>query len=277
MPDLPPVMADEDELHQVFLNLIVNAQQALEAMPPVIADPTNPGRFWGEPRRLWVRTSTIEGGEQRIVRVGIADNGMGVPAELRDQIFDPFFTTKPVGAGTGLGLSVCHGIVSTHGGTISVEDRPGGGACFIVGLPACPVEPYVAASLPAAGQSRAGDVLVVDDEPEVVTMLKEALTREGHHVVTAPNGAAASRSPAHGPVRCRALRYPDAASGRSRASAGAGNDTGPDLNGRVLLMTGDVLRAAAALPPEVTGLLLEKPLDPAEVRRRVRDLIESLA
>jgi PAS domain S-box-containing protein len=273
-PDLPPVMADEDELHQVFLNLIVNACQALEAMPPVIADPLNPGRFWGEPRRLWVLTSTVEGGEPQIVRVGIADNGPGVPAELRGQIFDPFFTTKPVGAGTGLGLSVCHGIVSTHGGTITVEERSGGGACFVVTLPACPVEQGAAAGLAAAGQQgRGGDVLVVDDEPEVVTMLKEALTREGHHVVTAPNGAAALevlRTGRFDVVLCD-IRMPHLdGPGLLRAL----EMIRPDLAGRVLLMTGDVLRAAAALPPTVASLLLEKPLDPAEVRRRVRDLIE---
>jgi signal transduction histidine kinase/CheY-like chemotaxis protein len=287
-PDLPPVMADEDELHQVFLNLIVNACQALEQMPPVLADPTNPGRLWGEPRRLWVRTSTVQaaglqgagegvesGADHRRVRVEIADNGPGVPAPLRDQIFDPFFTTKPVGAGTGLGLSVCHGIVSTHGGAITVEDRPGSGACFTVTFPSCRVEREVAASLPAAGESRGGEVLVVDDEPEVVTMLKEALTREGHHVVTAPNGAAALevlRTGRFDVVLCD-IRMPHLdGPGLLRAL----EMIRPDLAGRVLLMTGDVLRAAAALPPDMAASLLEKPLNPAEVRRRVRGMIESL-
>ena len=111
--------ADEDQLHQVFLNLLVNAHQALEAVPP--------------PRRLWVRTAAADG----MVSVEVADNGPGVPAALRHQILEPFFTTKPVGAGTGLGLSVCHGILIAHGGAITVEDRPGGGARFIVTLPAC--------------------------------------------------------------------------------------------------------------------------------------------
>jgi PAS domain S-box-containing protein len=271
-PDLPMVMADEDELHKVFMNLIVNAQQALETMPPVLVHGSPARQIVGEPRRLWVRTSVEGRTGGGLARVGIADNGPGVPSALRDQIFDPFFTTKPVGAGTGLGLSVCHGIVSAHGGTIAVEDRPGGGACFTVTLPACLTEPCVAASLPAAGQGTGGDVLVVDDEPEVVTMLQEALTREGHHVVTAPNGAAALevlRTGQFDAVLCD-IRMPHLdGPGLLRAL----EMIRPDMAGRVLLMTGDVLRAAAALPPQVAGLLLEKPLDPAEVRRRVRDLI----
>ena len=96
---LPPALADDDQLGQVFLNLVINAQQALETVPP--------------PRRLWLRTRAGRG----VVRVEVADNGPGVPAELRDRVMEPFFTTKPVGAGTGLGLSVCHGIVAAYGGT----------------------------------------------------------------------------------------------------------------------------------------------------------------
>ena len=89
--DLPPVAADEDQLNQVLLNLLVNAQQALELVPAsgAVAAHLRSGRRGVE----------------------VADNGPGVPAELRSRIFEPFFTTKSVGAGTGLGLSVCHGII----------------------------------------------------------------------------------------------------------------------------------------------------------------------
>jgi CheY-like chemotaxis protein len=115
-------------------------------------------------------------------------------------------------------------------------------------------------------------VLVVDDEPEVVTMLKEALMRDGHHVVTAPNGAAALevlRTGRFDVVLCD-IRMPHLdGPGLLRAL----EMIRPDMAGRVLLMTGDVLRAAAALPPAIASVLLEKPLDPAEVRRRVRDLM----
>jgi PAS domain S-box-containing protein len=270
-PDLPCVMADEDELHQVFLNLIINAQQALEAMPTCLT--TDKPR--GEPRHLWIRTAVRGGDGHGTVRIAIADNGPGVPEALQAQIFDPFFTTKPVGSGTGLGLSVCHGIVSAHGGTIMVEDRPGGGACFVVTLPACPEEPGAAADKTLVGPGGGGDVLVVDDEPEVIMMLEEALERDGHHVVTAPNGVAALevlRTGHFDAVLCDIrMPYLDGP-GLLRAL----EMIRPDLAGRVLLMTGDVLRAAAALPPEIAGRLLEKPLEPTEIRRRVRDMIKGV-
>jgi signal transduction histidine kinase len=70
------------------------------------------------------------------VRIAVRDTGPGVPGDIRSRIFDPFFTTKPVGEGSGVGLSVCHGMVSAHGGSISVDDAGGGGAVFTVLLPA---------------------------------------------------------------------------------------------------------------------------------------------
>jgi PAS domain S-box-containing protein len=253
--DLPPVAADEDQLNQVFLNLLVNAQQALETVPP--------------PRRLWLRTAAEHGA----VRVEVADNGPGVPAELRSRILEPFFTTKPVGAGTGLGLSVCHGIVVAYGGTITVGDRPGGGARFIVTLPASHAAAGTAQQPPTEAKAGpGGDVLVVDDEPEVVAMLEEALARDGHRVVTAPDGVAALELLRHGrfgAVLCD-LRMPRLdGPGLARELEAIR----PDLAARLLFMTGDTLRAAAAVPPAARGQLLEKPLDPEEVRRRVQNLV----
>lgn len=255
--DLPPVMADEDQLNQVFLNLLVNAQQALEDVPP--------------PRRLWLRSFAGSG----VVHVEVADNGPGVPVALRNRVLEPFFTTKPVGAGTGLGLSVCHGIVGSYGGTIAIDDRPGGGARFTVTLPAAsdPVDRVVPPS-PAEAPGLGGDVLVVDDEPEVVAMLEEVLAHDGHRVVTALNGAAALdllRQRAFDVVLCD-LRMPvlDGPGLAREVEA-----IRPDLVSRLLLMTGDALRAAAVVPPAARGRLLEKPLDPEEVRRRVSELVPS--
>jgi nitrogen-specific signal transduction histidine kinase/ActR/RegA family two-component response regulator len=254
-PDLPAVLADGDELHQVFLNLIVNAQQAMES-----GEPSN--------RRLWIDTAA--GGDD--VRVEVADNGPGVPSVLREKIFDPFFTTKSVGEGTGLGLSVCHRIVSDHGGTIRVDERPGGGARFTVTLPAWRAEPEPAMAVLASAEGTGGDVLVVDDEAEVVAMLEEALARDGHRVMTAPDGAAALellRAGDFDAILCD-IRMPGLdGPGLARALAA----TRPGLMSRLLLMTGDVLRAAEALPANLRGGLLEKPLDPGEVRSRVLALM----
>jgi PAS domain S-box-containing protein len=273
-PDLPRVMADEDELHQIFMNLIVNAQQAIEMAQPLVApdNPNEPATFPSNRSapRLWLTTSIQD---DQFVRIEVADNGPGVPESLRDQIFDPFFTTKPIGSGTGLGLSVCHGIVSSHGGTITVAEHPGGGAMFTVTLPACAAEAeaFVSHVPEPTGGSEA--VLLVDDEPEVVMMLKEVLAKDGYEVVTAGNGVAALellRNRDFDVILCD-IRMPQLdGPGLLRALQASR----PNLARRLLLMTGDVLRAAAALPPDASVRLLEKPLDPAEVRRRVRDLID---
>ena len=119
--DIPFVMADEHQLQQVFLNIIINAEQAIES-----------GARGG---RLTVRT---EMGARGRVRVVIADSGPGVPTHIIEKLFDPFFTTKPVGQGTGLGLSISYGIVKEHDGVISVESEPGRGARFIIELPVKP-------------------------------------------------------------------------------------------------------------------------------------------
>ncbi|MDD9917172.1 MAG: PAS-domain containing protein, partial [Rhodospirillaceae bacterium] len=107
--DLPPLSGDPDELMQVFTNILVNAEQALVD--------------GGGEKRITVRTRGI-GGTQLLAE--IADTGPGIPEAVRDRIFEPFFTTKPQGVGTGIGLSVCHGIVQAHGGSIEVVSDAGG-------------------------------------------------------------------------------------------------------------------------------------------------------
>lgn len=273
--DLPPVMADEDELHQVFMNLIVNAQQAIEmTRPPLVAEqvdgtPQSPSEPLAP--RLWLTTSVQGDGA---VRIEVADNGPGVPEALRPQIFDPFFTTKPIGSGTGLGLSVCHGIVSSHNGTITVAERPGGGALFCVMLPAC----QPAAEAPAMPEpERSGgcaSILLVDDEPEVVMMLKEILAKDGYEVVTSGDGMEALEllGDRHFDAILCDIRMPRLDGPGLLQSL---QERSPELARKLLLMTGDVLRAAAALPSDMGTRLLEKPLDPAEVRRRVRNLIDA--
>jgi two-component system NtrC family sensor kinase len=112
--ELPPVECLPFQLNQVFLNLLVNAAQAI-------------------PERGTITLRSACDGDQ--VSVAIADNGIGMPPEVRDRIFDPFFTTKPIGKGTGLGLSVAYGIVEKHGGRIDVDTVPGKGTTFTVRLP----------------------------------------------------------------------------------------------------------------------------------------------
>jgi PAS domain S-box-containing protein len=116
---VPPVLANESRLGQVFLNLVINAAQALPEGGPGV-------------HRITVATRAAEGR----VLIEVADTGAGIPWDIQQRIFDPFFTTKPVGVGTGLGLSICHSLVTALGGTIAVESEVGRGAKFTVSLPA---------------------------------------------------------------------------------------------------------------------------------------------
>jgi len=113
----PPVYADENQIQQVLLNLVQNAHQAMARQAP--------------PHILTVRVGPVDGGG----RIEVLDTGPGIPPDVLPKIFDPFFTTKPPGDGSGLGLSVSYGIISEHSGRLWGENRPGGGAAFIVELP----------------------------------------------------------------------------------------------------------------------------------------------
>ncbi|MEB2344713.1 MAG: ATP-binding protein [Deltaproteobacteria bacterium] len=118
--ELPRVRCHAGQLNQVFMNLLINACDAM-----------------GDQGRIRVRTRVLDAGH---VRLEFADEGPGIPPEMRDRVFEPFFTTKPVGQGTGLGLSLSHGIIERHGGRIWVEAEPGAGSRFVIELPVGGIE-----------------------------------------------------------------------------------------------------------------------------------------
>jgi two-component system NtrC family sensor kinase len=123
---LPALMVDPNQIQQVFLNLINNAEQAMAE---------------NEGKRQLVIESRIKNGENRInpgcevIEISFSDSGPGISSKNLKKIFDPFFTTKPVGKGTGLGLSVSYGIIKEHGGEIYALSEEGNGATFIIELP----------------------------------------------------------------------------------------------------------------------------------------------
>jgi signal transduction histidine kinase len=119
LEEVPRVHAPKARLCQVFLNLLINAAHAISP---------------GQAARNEIRISTRMGGPRHVV-VEVSDTGCGIPAENLERIFNPFFTTKPVGVGTGLGLSVCHGIITALGGELSVRSEVGQGTTFRVSLP----------------------------------------------------------------------------------------------------------------------------------------------
>jgi len=160
------------------LNIITNAQQA-------VAENKRKGK-------IIVVTDAIED----YVRIAITDNGPGIPTENIDKIFDPFFTTKPEGSGSGLGLSVCHGIITEHEGNLYAENTLGKGTTFIIELPIVTGEQAVIKEeKPAKKRSRkarqktGGDILVVEDEPAIRAILRRNLSAIGYQAQAVADGS----------------------------------------------------------------------------------------
>jgi CheY-like chemotaxis protein len=173
-PDLPLTYADAGLLQQVFLNIILNAEQAMNLAH-------------GKGSKLTIKTERLN----NAIRTSFRDNGPGIARQNMDKLFSPFFTTKEVGQGTGLGLSVAHGIVTQHGGKIYAESRLGRGATFFVELPIVTKDEQLKLDEPVAVEPKSTSkarILVVDDEPIVQDFLTAALTEEGHEVDTVNNG-----------------------------------------------------------------------------------------
>jgi PAS domain S-box-containing protein len=161
----PLVVADETRLEQVFVNLLVNAAQAIPE---------------GRAATNEVGIKTWTSAEGRAV-VEIRDTGAGIPAHLIDRIFDPFFTTKEIGVGTGLGLSISHAIITAVGGSLEVQSEVGKGTVFRVSLPGYVPVVVEAAKTPPADVSaprKRGRVLVIDDEEAMGLLLEHGLSKE---------------------------------------------------------------------------------------------------
>jgi hypothetical protein len=170
--DIPPILGDTRQLEQVFLNLIINAEHAMEDSGGV----------------LTITTRALP--EKGVCEVRIQDTGSGIEPENMDKIFDPFFTTKEEGKGTGLGLSTSYGIIQSHRGEINISSTPGKGSTVTVNLPLDP-----AALAEEAGPGEVSEpeaarkaILVVDDEQHIREILAESLGEAGYSVEMAKNG-----------------------------------------------------------------------------------------
>jgi CheY-like chemotaxis protein len=250
-PDLPRVAADSDQLHQVIVNLLINAQQALQECDP--------------PREIRVKTRYAE--SQDRVCIEISDNGPGVSPEVAKRIFEPFFTTKPQGAGTGIGLSFSHGVIEAHGGTLTLANGDGG-ATFVIELPTS-----VAASEPKAAKPEApepaapaGTALIADDEPELADALARFLAREGYRCVVVNSGREAIDRARDGrfDVILSDLRMPDVDGPAFHRWL---CDNRPALADRLGFVTGDTLGPAAVrFLRDAERPFIEKPFNRASVR-----------
>jgi two-component system, cell cycle sensor histidine kinase and response regulator CckA len=260
---VPPVLANEGRLCQVFLNLVVNAAQAIPE---------------GEAERNTIHLRTRLGpGEQVVVEV--QDSGVGIPQELLGRIFDPFYTTKPVGVGTGLGLSICHGIMSSLGGDISVESELGQGTTVRVSMPVAREEKRVDKPMMQPTQApvtRRGRVLVVDDEPAVGRALRRIL-RE-HDVELATSGRQAlerlTADASFHAILCDVM-MPDLA---GKDLYEAVQRAGGGLEQRFVFVSGGAFtQGAREFLARVPNLTLDKPFDEAVVKRVVRELVQAAA
>ena len=256
--DLPSIRADADQIRQVLVNLITNAYQALREVKA--------------PRQ--VRLTTHCDAARTRVTLEVVDTGPGIPPALRTRIFEPFFTTKPPGMGTGLGLSLCQGIIEGHGGTIRVTSQLGQGTVFRVELPVGEVAmttspaPEEAIYQPVRGQT----ILIVDDEPSVIRGLTRLLRRDGHTVDTAPNGrmALARLQERAYDLILSDLRMPELdGSGLYQAL-----EQYPELQQRFVFLTGDTVSRETMAFFEQTGVRwLTKPFRAAEVRRTIQQAL----
>jgi len=255
---LPYTMFDAHMLMQVFLNIINNAHNAM-------ADKGGRGRL--------SITSRHEGGK---IKISIADTGIGIPAANLKKIFDPFFTTREIGKGTGLGLSVSYGIIKEHEGEIYAESSPGEGATFHIDLPVVHpegggIEDRDETALQEKGaKAPKKKVLIIDDEPMLLDLLKTVIEEVGHEVDATSDASLALekiRRTAYDLIICD-MRMPHMDGKDFYRKA---EELSPGLKKRIIFSTGDVINADTQSFLKQSGARwLEKPFTPTDLKRVFR-------
>ena len=257
LTDTAVVMGNAARLEQVVVNLLINAVQASPK---------------GREGRIVMALSKVD----HQVQLEVTDDGAGISSEHVNRVFDPFFTTKPAGVGTGLGLPICHSIVRSHGGDISVSSAPSQGTTFRVLLPAASeaeTVPEPASKATPAERARRGRVLVVDDEPAVATMLSRVL--EDDHDVTVETTAREALnlllSQEFDVVLCDLLMPSMSGMELYRELAAKR----PGMEDRIVFMTGGAFtQRAADFLSQLDNPRLEKPFDLDRVLELVRAALE---
>jgi CheY-like chemotaxis protein len=255
--DLPLVAAGAHELGQVFLNLLLNAAQAIP-------------EGHAQENVICVEAGRAADGSASI---RIRDTGVGIPPHVLERIFEPFYTTKPLGVGMGLGLAIAHRIVTAAGGRIEVETQVGQGTTFHVTLPAAgagdeespPEEPPTAAPVPPGGRRR---VLVVDDDALVIRSVARTLA-ERYEIVTASSAVEALARVEQGErfdaLLCD-LMMPEMTGMELHARLA---ERAPALARRMLFITGGAFTEAAARFLAEGRACVEKPFEPEALRAAV--------
>lgn len=255
--DIPLVLVDPDQIAQVFINLIANAEHAL-------AD-------CGEDGRLKLITMYDKTANEVVVK--IRDNGAGVPKDIQPRIFEPFFTTKDVGVGTGVGLAFSHRIITSHQGLLTLHSVPGDGATFIIRMPAVVGAANIGVTMPEITNTvRNRKVLVVDDEIGVTDLIRDILEEYGYEVEIQNDArrALALLKTQNFDAIISDMKMPglDGEAFIEQLKA-----TDPNHTRRFAFVTGDTMSSRAADYLESTATPhLEKPVTPAELIELVEKL-----
>ena len=257
--DLPHILADEDQIAQVFVNLIVNAEHALQ-------DKKRDAQI---EIQAWTDTSAA------MVAIEFRDNGPGIPAHLRARVFEPFFTTKGIGTGTGVGLALCHRIVETHSGKLELLDSDQG-AAFRISLPIAVAPKTNAVSHEEAGTNSKLSALVVDDEPDVADMICDLLSSigiVGQSTPSAEDAITLLRGGSRFDIIFSDLKMPGIG---GVGLLDAVQENWPEMASRLVFVTGDGMSPAAEDVQQRRNVpLLEKPVAPHELRHIVTLLMGS--
>jgi signal transduction histidine kinase len=257
---LPPVWANEARLGQVFLNLLVNAMQAIPA---------------GAAANNEIRVSGRADAEGRAI-VEVRDTGSGIDADHLPRIFDPFFTTKPLNTGTGLGLALCHAIIGSLDGQITVESERGAGSMFRIVLPGAKgvVPTATPPGLVASAIGPRGRLLFIDDEQDTCEVMQEALAPY-HNLVTITDAHRALDLIATGQrfdvILCD-IRMPEMTGIDFHTRLGTDN---PAQAGRLVLMSGGFTQHPGDPPIVLPRPVLEKPFTIEQVLSLMREAMQA--
>jgi PAS domain S-box-containing protein len=270
-PGLPGVIGDANQLIQVFLNLVTNAEQAVREVR--------------ESGRIQIRAGHI--GKQ--LAITIQDDGVGIRPEALPRIFDPFYTTKRPGGGTGLGLSICMSIIREHGGNIEAESFPAGGSAFTIYLPTASDQPLRALPTPseagttpseavrsAADVVRGRSVLVLDDEESLRALLQEGLSARGLRVdcaATTEEALAHLGRSSYDVFLCDINLYSNGTMVDGRDAAGRILQAAGAQKPVLIYMTGDLVESGQKTPGCGESLCLQKPFRISDVLALLRDVL----
>jgi PAS domain S-box-containing protein len=267
MTDLGKVTADSGQLEQVLINLAINARDAMKHDGVLT---------------LVTQNVTVEKGHSQItgdfnageyVLLMVRDNGVGIPQELQAHVFEPFFTTKPVGQGSGLGLSICYGIVTQHGGAILLSSEVNRGTTFSIYLPRSQEEARVDTHIVHSGLSARGHetILIAEDEPIVRALAVRVLEEKGYTILEARDGSEALKIGAiHAPAPIH-LFLSDVAMPKVNGPAAANRlrKFHPQVRTLFLSGTNEAMEGLEGLP------MLHKPFTPTSLLLAVRTVLDS--